>query len=179
VEQLRSLPLRALSLSGYRLLPNALASIAEALPALRRLHFEAGRVEHPEGRLELAGLAALTLLHSFSLRLLTSRGGAPDPRVAPLPGTATSLHQLRRLALARVRPAEGLEDAFWASLALLPAVRELEYEECGHIVRQPPPQLLELGLLTSLRIQASVAASKNGLAAGVRCCSRSSRTFRS
>jgi hypothetical protein len=155
VAQLSGLPLQRLSLVDYRMLPGAVRSVAEALPGLRQLVLEVERVEHGEGRLELAGLAGLAELESWELRLLGGRASAAGVTVAPLPPGATALRRLSSVTLAHVLPGKGEEAAFWGSLTLLPTLRHLCYQASGHATRQPPPELLQLRTLTSLNIKVS------------------------
>ena len=164
--QLASLPLRSLKLSGYRVLPALLASVAAALPGLRELSLSVARVEGPSSRLDLAGLARLEQLESWELHLLRGPAAAPDITLSPLPPGATALRRLRSVALSHARPAEGEEDAFWGRLSLLPALEALGYVESVHSTRQPPPQLFHLASLTSLSIKVRGAAAVAGAACG-------------
>lgn len=160
VEQLRGLPLRCLSLSGYRMLAGVLGSVADGLPGLRHLALGVESVEQHDGRLQLAGLARLRQLRSWELRLLGGRASAAEVCVAPLPPAASALCQLSSVALAHVRAAPGEQAALWSSLALLPGLLELRYEESEHSARQPPPQLLALPTLTSLHIRVRFGAGR-------------------
>ncbi|KAI7838622.1 hypothetical protein COHA_007591 [Chlorella ohadii] len=152
VAQLAGLPLHCLHLAGYRMLPGVLGSVAEALPALRQLALGVEQVEG-SGRLELAPLPRLLGLRELEIRLLPGRASAPDVTVAPLPAEASCLSRLTSLEMLHVRPGQGEQDALWGSLAHLPTLRLLRYEQSGHAVRQPPAQLLRLETLTSLHIK--------------------------
>lgn len=152
VAQLAGLPLQRLCLEGCRALPGILGSIADALPSLCHLSLSVHKLEQ-SSRLELAALPRLTRLAGWELRLRGGRAATPDVAVSPLPPGATALGCLTHVSLAHVRPGRGQEDAFWSSLALLPAVASLAYEESGHATRQPPPQLLQLSTLTSLTVR--------------------------
>lgn len=152
VAQLCGLPLHHLSLAGYRMLPGLLGSVAEALPALCELALAVEQVEG-SGRLELAALPRLQDLRELELRVLPGRASVPDVTVAPLPAEASCLTCLTSLALLHVRPGQGEEGALWGSLAHLPVLQQLRFEQSGHAVRQPPAQLLQLENLTSLHVQ--------------------------
>lgn len=158
VAQLAGLPLHCLHLAGYRMLPGVLGSVAEALPALRQLALGVEQVEG-SGRLELAPLPRLLGLRELEIRLLPGRASAPDVTVAPLPAEASCLSRLTSLEMLHVRPGQGEQDALWGSLAHLPTLRLLRYEQSGHAVRQPPAQLLRLETLTSLHIKVGRAAA--------------------
>lgn len=159
VAQLAGLPLHRLHLAGYRMLPGVLGSVAEALPALCQLVLGLELVEG-SGRLELGALPRLLGLRGLEIRLLPGRASAPDVTVAPLPAEASRLSRLTSLAMLHVRPGQGQEDALWGSLAHLPVLRMLRYEQSGHAVRQPPAQLLRLATLTSLHIKVGWAAGE-------------------
>lgn len=167
VAQLSGLPLHRLSLAGYRMLPGLLGSVAEALPALRELALAVEQVEG-SGRLELAALPRLQGLQELELRVLPGRASVPDVTVAPLPGEASCLNRLTSLALLHVRPGQGEEGALWGSLAHLPVLQQLRFEQSGHAVRQPPPQLLQLESLTSLHVQVGGAPARCNTRLGAR-----------
>ena len=152
VAQLAGLTLHRLHLAGYRMLPGLLGSIAESLPALRQLGLAVELVEG-SGQLELAALPRLRGLQELEIHVLPGRASAPDVTVVPLPAAASCLGRLTSLALLHVRPRQGEDEALWASLAHLPALQQLRYEQSGHAVRQPPAQLLRLETLTTLHIK--------------------------
>lgn len=170
--------LSSLELRDYRMLGGLLGSLAGALPALRHLALGAARVEG--GMLDLAPLSRLQRLQRLELCLLGGRHGDQVVVTALAPG-ATALTALTALHLAHVHAsepapalpaalvaaqqlqAEGLSSAgaaqrapprdFWSSLALLPALAELTYEEQQLRAREPPAALLALPHLRSLTIR--------------------------
>lgn len=159
VAQLAGLTLHRLHLAGYRMLPGLLGSIAESLPALRQLALGVEVVEG-SGQLELAALPRLLGLQELEIHVLPGRASAPDVTLAPLPAEASCLGRLTSFALLHVRPGQGEDEALWASLAHLPALQQLRYEQSGHAVRQPPAQLLRLETLTTLHIKVYPCAGR-------------------
>eukprot|EP00887_Chlorella_sp_A99_P007286 scaffold2.g7286.t1 len=173
--------LTSLELKDYRMLAGVVGSVADAAPHLRRLALAADRVDRGSC-LDLAPLSRLLSLQQLELCLLGSRH-SDEVGLGPLAPGVSALHALTALYLAHVRAAEapapapapavaapppqlagggGVAQAaaaaaaardFWGSLALLPALRLVQWEEAQQCAREPPEALLRLPHLRTLILE--------------------------